>query len=966
MHFTQLRFDDFGCFQNARLEDLSDGLVVIGGPQRAGKTTFLMAMRQLRSGIERVGGLPPATDEYRIDGEIIHDDQPYRYVLTGHAAPSISSLNDGSSVAVEDIFGPVTERQYRQLFTISLDELQQLPPGIDDTDDLAEVLLGAAYGDIAEVPKIKEVFEKRANDIGLKRGSPTAKTTQLHDPYQRIQEGLEARREANRQVDQHEGVSDTLQTKQSELSDIKDHLKKLRKKQTRLNVLSELFNTLVEIDELEATLEGVDVDAAATFPIHRTERIEELREEFEAAADGLREAKQEFERSVSVADPDEYRGWLLDNEDRIEEHGESRKMWSNQVDGLSETETELSEQRREIESRIGQLHSEWGGGSFDHIESVETSAISASRVAALADTVSEQRDEFKTEQKDRDRKRRKHSKLEDKRDRMSEEEPDPQQVTVPIRKPAAVAATAIAVGTVAAIVVTPLAGGIVGLIVVAVGMYTIDTTIDVEQTVDVEPRRELSGQIVNLEGEITVHEDYITELKPELESNEGELQELAERLGLPEDIPPSGVASFYEEIVKLDEAIQEYRTARAEWKANREELVEELSQVASVFEDGPRATWDPDNPLKTADSLLSRLEEAVEDLGNAKEIRDAGEDRTDHLNRINDILSKTDELESLDMSADIDTVGMRVEQFAETAADAEEITDANTEHETLVSRVESRFENPSTREVFEPVRENDEPWLDVVRSAADEYADVSAIDSASRSLEQDIKTKESTRDDLQEQCRELKEQREDLASEDDLRAAQEKIDEGRIEFERVGESYAVNRIAEKLLNDVHEQFMADIVDSLVDDASEIFSDITGAYDGIELSGGLQDLEFRATRPTSPDHGVSELSRATAEQLFLAVRLARIKQTKVSLPIVIDDAATNFDPGHAARVFKFLDGLAETSQVFFLTCHPGFVHLASSNGAEGQYWGLDDGRFEKMGDPEALQRRLGNGVGVGSI
>ena len=100
-------------------------------------------------------------------------------------------------------------------------------------------------------------------------------------------------------------------------------------------------------------------------------------------------------------------------------------------------------------------------------------------------------------------------------------------------------------------------------------------------------------------------------------------------------------------------------------------------------------------------------------------------------------------------------------------------------------------------------------------------------------------------------------------------------------------------------------------------------------------------------------------------IFLAVRLARIKQTEVSLPIVIDDAATNFDLGHAARVFEFLDELAETSQVFFLTCHPEFVRLTSSNGAKGQYWGLDQGRFDRMAGSEALQRRLGDGVGIES-
>lgn len=156
MYFRRIGIDDFGCFQDARLDDLSDGLVVIGGPQRAGKTTFITALRQLRSGVSRSNGLPPAADEYRLGGEIVHEGHPYRYTLTGHRSPSIVRLDGGPDIDVGDIFGPVTERQYRQLFTISLDELRRLPPGIDDTDDLAEVLLGAAYGDVAQIPSIRE------------------------------------------------------------------------------------------------------------------------------------------------------------------------------------------------------------------------------------------------------------------------------------------------------------------------------------------------------------------------------------------------------------------------------------------------------------------------------------------------------------------------------------------------------------------------------------------------------------------------------------------------------------------------------------------------------------------------------------------------------------------------------------------------------------------------------------------
>jgi uncharacterized protein YhaN len=90
---------------------------------------------------------------------------------------------------------------------------------------------------------------------------------------------------------------------------------------------------------------------------------------------------------------------------------------------------------------------------------------------------------------------------------------------------------------------------------------------------------------------------------------------------------------------------------------------------------------------------------------------------------------------------------------------------------------------------------------------------------------------------------------------------------------------------------------------------------------------------------------TELSRATAEQLFMSVRLARIRQLNASLPIVIDDALTNFDPGHSARTMRLIDEMASTNQVFFLTAHPSFVELAAEYADVAQYWRLTDGRFD---------------------
>lgn len=114
--------------------------------------------------------------------------------------------------------------------------------------------------------------------------------------------------------------------------------------------------------------------------------------------------------------------------------------------------------------------------------------------------------------------------------------------------------------------------------------------------------------------------------------------------------------------------------------------------------------------------------------------------------------------------------------------------------------------------------------------------------------------------------------------------------------------------------------------------------------------------FGRQLPTS-DHGIGELSRATGEQLFLAVRLARINQTGVSLPVVLDNAATNFDPNYMNHVFEVIDQLSESNQVLLLTCHPQCVRLTASNSPSAQYWSLDSGQFTLKETAGALGQQL---------
>jgi uncharacterized protein YhaN len=956
MRLKTLRIDDFGCFRNARLEDISDALVVVGGPQRAGKTTFMQTIRQLRSGVTRSSDIPPATDEYRIDAEILHEGHLYRYVLSGYAAPSISPIDGGPEVAVDDVFGPVTARQYRQLFTISLDELRRLPPGIDDSHDLAEVLLGGAYGNIADVSEVQESFKNRAYDIGLTKGDPTAKMTDLNDPYKTIREGLQARREANEQVDNYNEITTQLEETRAEQTETKNRLEDRQRNRDRLTVLKEVFEPVQRIDALEAELANANTTAAKEFPTHLTDRLEHFKSEFDDAVDELKDAKRTFERNAQLATTDVYREWLLTNEDQLIRLEDERKLWANRASDLTEQERQLADRRTELEKEIASLHPEWNE-SFTHVREIATNSVDTARVEDLVSTVSELRDEYNSLEKQIDTKRSRRDELQSQLSEMESANEEKTDVTVPRRKPMVVAATAVAVGTGAGIVISPVGGSIVAIVLLAIGMYAIDSTITVEPAIDTTPRQQLNGQISTLESEISANKDRREILSEKLATKEQELTELTRELGLPDDLPSGTVADFYQHIIDLDKKIDAYNHEYAEWDENREELIAELEAVTTLLDDVSTASWTEEILLENAPSLLTTLETAADDLTLATDVRDATQTREDCIEDIDSVLSVWNDEKSIDHSTNDETIRQRMQAFHDQAQTANEVREAVEERDQHHTQVTVRLDNPSAQEAFASFRDADEDWLDVVQTAAEDFADRDAIENELRDIQTEIEQLQERRDELHETCLTLEKQRDELASEDDLQEAQAQIDEGRVEFERAGEAYAVNRIAEKMVSQLHERLMEDVVHSLIDDASTIFSRITQEYDGIELSGELQDLEFCAQRTDSPDHELGELSRATAEQLFLAVRLARIRQTEAELPVVFDDAATNFDPNHVSRVFEVVGELSTTNQVFFLTSHPEIVNLTAASSSSAQYWALNDSAFMKPDDASGLEQRL---------
>ena len=103
-------------------------------------------------------------------------------------------------------------------------------------------------------------------------------------------------------------------------------------------------------------------------------------------------------------------------------------------------------------------------------------------------------------------------------------------------------------------------------------------------------------------------------------------------------------------------------------------------------------------------------------------------------------------------------------------------------------------------------------------------------------------------------------------------------------------------------------------------AAEYFAALTGGkYEAVLLDRSFNASAAEVGSPVTRE--VSSLSQGAADQLYLAVRLAICDLLLGDgVPLVLDDALTNFDDARCAAALEVLLKKAETQQVILLTCH----------------------------------------------
>ena len=173
----------------------------------------------------------------------------------------------------------------------------------------------------------------------------------------------------------------------------------------------------------------------------------------------------------------------------------------------------------------------------------------------------------------------------------------------------------------------------------------------------------------------------------------------------------------------------------------------------------------------------------------------------------------------------------------------------------------------------------------------------------------------------------------EIDTSDNAAEAREQMESAIARYRAGVKPWAQLKLAESLLREALRRFRDKAQAPMVTLASEYFRLITnGRYRRLIVNDSAEQPALQAERDDGRHIGVSAMSEGTADQLYLALRLAALelqRNEQRQMPLILDDVLITSDDERAANIFSALARFAEGGQVMLFTHHRHLIDIASS-------------------------------------
>jgi uncharacterized protein YhaN len=913
MHIKSLYIRDFGIYRNVSLDNISSEIVVVGGNNRAGKSTLLNLLRYFPYGFSKSMDIPPCSIEYGVESEFLDDyNKKFTAKINGYAKPHM--YNDSGEESIGNIYNDVELFTYKELFTISLDELK-----IADKNDekLQAVLLGAGLKDVISIPKMVSEFEKEAEKIGGKNGNP--KTKLFKESFNEISAGIELKDKAVNEVFEYNKCEQTLKLIEDSIIKLQAETENIEDEVFLMEIIKANYETYKEIDKFAEVIENKENRKIYEDIEENKINLElciSLRNEYIEAIDKYEKEVLNFFKNGEVKEQqlnvfEEYGKEIRDKELIIS--GLTQK-----IENYKEALQNCKVKKQEVLIDMVDINVEWSD-DFTKILEINTEEIP---FIELCENV----DELKNIENKINDKKIVTKELEEKYLALKNNV----KLDSGFIKYIIVVVIFLILGF-AIYSLNKMFGTLIGLggIVITVA-YIIASNSSAAGQMDFKA---MDIEIKNKKKQLS-----------ELEKTRDNLHEVIDNykhiLNLSKEVPSSSLKSYFA-------------------------LVRDLKNRVLHLK------YDVDNMCEMGKSINSELEALLkfiikfddliylDEVSTSKNLLENSDYFFKNLEKLSVMLSEYEKLSAVKASKHI--IEEKIESKLKLVLDVEILSkldeliekckihnnykEEKIKYTNLKQQLLHALKMERVRKIL--IKEDEDvELLEGFKKVADNYMNIEEIVTKAEVLK--LKSKENIQflNKFKDERIELKQKIKNLYSSEEIVTAHNKIEAGRRKLKGIAQEYAANRAAEFMLNFLQKDFMDNAEKTILKGTGEFLSSITnGEITQVLPAKELTKVDFK----TVDKNGVlrdsaKDLSRGTKEQLFLSVRLNRINEIKSKLPVIIDDSLVNFDSQHLYNSIKLISKISKHNQIFFLTCHQEVVQTVYKINKEAQFFKLEEGKF----------------------
>ncbi|NLJ81259.1 MAG: hypothetical protein GX335_09570, partial [Firmicutes bacterium] len=917
--------------------------------------TLLHVLRYLGYGFPRGSGLPAPQSRYELEAELSFDQNLYQLSLQGYGEPVLEKIG-GKNPSLQEVreLYPLDGFTYRQLFTITLDELgpvRNLPR--EDHYRLQSVLLGAGLKDVMLLPQLARKFFNQARQIGGIKGDP--QVAQFKAYAENIKKGQVLRGKGLRQEEEYRAKQKKLQLVQEEIKELSLKLEELDRQAIRLDLIKNNFEKYLDWIQLEAELEQKQDYYWRGGPSeYELERIEVLQAELESVEQEIQE--KEIELGLSAAGRE-----LL-----LSRAGDLASLKAG-ISGLKERLRLVLKNRQNFQDKekvlaagIKEVNVDWEKGRARKIREIRTDLLQSERIGQLIKEYQDLQSKAEARATELNRLYAEKYTLEKETAVFKED-----KIKTGIKQYYFLS-LAFILGGLLLSVFNPSFGillGISGAFGAAVlAVLKAGENREIEALIIKQKER-----ITELLTAIRQEEKSAREEEPALKRAEEELNSLKKAMGMEPGDPFQALPAHLLRIKRLQDGFDELDSLNREFEAERSYLQTELrryKQFLIQLEKGKDVQelphFDPGGDLEQEawDLIQTKLEQWAKRLGQAQELRILEEKAQARIDQIIKMMEGFSLGEPLDFQS-------KTALFLVQGRKALEYDKLRGKKEDLQRTILGSLASDAVRQAFGgkegSTPADEEQLLSLFKSECSSFGVKGELAKVYGLVLQKRDEKRGKLKDLKELEQRLLLELEQLAAIENLVQGRREIDQNRSKLRPLAEDYALYMAAAFLLEEVERRVLEGMRENVMDGAGRIFSRITsGDYAGIYPADSFSESDFAAiAREDARPETIDMLSRGTREQLYLAVRISRILEIKPALPLIIDDSFANFDSRHLEQSLGLLGEMAKTHQIFVLTCHPRLVQNIGRLGTNAQYWKLIDGKFYPS-RCEKLQEHLGRG------